>query len=253
MSHLTILSLSQVSSLRQRVDAEMATYTTADSFPLPEASTMLSTPIDAATPPDLVVDQDRRTAHDAENAIAVFRWLPDLDLTQAADPRLWTTLGLREFWRYMGQRWPAAKASTITSRYFVTGGRQALNRHGIARLWWGAKLTYAPWERDESLEIFKGEDPGRFTRVFFAQQMYAVDLMERNLGSSLMLRTCVLAALEEFGPKVSQRDDLSQLVGKGLNQVLQTRQLESRPVAEVRETVRSLVADIAGTLRPAAV
>lgn len=251
MNHLTILSSAQVDRLKGEVDASVELYRASPEFPLPDGSTLLQTPIEAGSPPDLVVNPDRHTADDAENAVRIYKWLPDIDKTQAADPRLWTTLGLREFWRYMQQRWPVESASTVTSRYFVTGGRKALNRHGIARLWWGAALTYAPWEQSEQLTIFKSEDPARFTRVFFSQQQYAVDLMERNQGASLLLRTCVLAALEEVGPTVTQRDDLSQRVGKNLNLLLQTQQLEARLAEEARDTILRLVGDVADGLRAA--
>lgn len=248
MSGLRILSFSQVDRLRHEAASNLTPYQGDVPLPLPDESSLLTTLIDAPGRPDLVVDPSRHTADDAENAVRVFKWLPDLDLTQAADARLWTTLGLREFWGYMQKRWPVASASTVESRYFVTGGRKALNRHGIARLWWGAALTYAPWERQEELLIFRSNDPARFTRVLFSQQQYAVDLMERNLGGSLLLRISVLAALEEFGPAVSKRDDLSQQVGKDLNQLLQTQQLETRPAEEVRDVVRNLVGASAARL-----
>ncbi len=249
MNHLTILSSTQVDHFKGQVDVSVELYRASPESPLPDGSTLLQTPIEADSPPDLVVDPKQHTADDAENAVRIYKWLPDLDSTQAADPRLWTTLGLREFWGYMQQRWPVESAATVTSRYFVTGGRKALNRHGIARLWWGAALTYAPWEENDQLTIFKCEDPARFTRVFFSQQQYAVDLMERNQGASLLLRTCVLAALEEVGSTVTQRDDLSQRVGKELNLLLQTQQLEARPAGEVRDTIRRLVEDVADGLR----
>lgn len=248
MTRLRILSLPQVDRLRQEATSNLSPFQVTGPFPLPEESTLLPTLIEAPNPPSLVVDPTRHTADDAANAIRVFQWLSDLDMTQAADPRLWTTLGLREFWGYMQKRWPVASTSTTESRYFVTGGRKALNRHGIARLWWGAALTYAPWDRQEDLSIFRSEDPARFTKVLFSQQQYAVDLMERNLGGSLLLRISVLASLEEFGPTVRKRDDLSQQIGKDLNQLLQTQQLETRPAQEVRDIVRNLVRRVAKDL-----
>jgi hypothetical protein len=253
VSRLRILSRPQIEHIRAQTDADLTQFRGPSIFPLPDESTLLWTLIDAERAPELIVDPERHTADDAENAVKLLKWLPNLDKTQAADPRLWTTLGLREFWSYMQNRWPVASEATVVSRYLVSGGRKALNRQGVARLWWGAALTYAPWERHETLGIFKSNDPARFTRVFFSQQQYAVDLMERNLGGSLLLRTCVLAGLEEFGPKVQQRDDLSQAVGKNLNQLLQTHQLETKPPAEVRDEIRRVVEDVANSLRPAAV
>ena len=248
MSHLTILSSTQVEQLRGRIETDLEIHKTASEFPLPDAGSLLQTTIEYEQQPELKLDPNRRTADDADNAVKIYNWLPSLDRTQAADPRLWTTLGFRNFWRYMQQRWVVDKPGTVTDRYFVTGGRKALNRQGIARLWWGAALTYAPWEKSEELAIFKSEDPARFTRVFFSQQQYAVDLMERNLGGSRLLRTCLLAALEAVGPKVSSRDDLSQTVGKDLNQLLQTQQLETQPVEKVRDRVLRLVDDAANRL-----
>lgn len=250
MSHLTILSSTHVDRLRGRIEADLEVYKTGAEFLLPDAGSLLQTTIEHEQKPELTFDPkpNQRTADDADNAVKIYHWLAALSRTQAADPRLWTTLGFREFWTYMRQRWAVEKLGTITDRYFVTGGRKALNRQGIARLWWGAALTYAPWEKNDALTIFKSEDPARFTRVFFSQQQYAVDLMERNLGGSLLLRTCVLAALEVVGPKVSSRDDLSQTVGKDLNQLLQTQQLETQSVVKIRERILRLVEEAAARL-----
>jgi hypothetical protein len=248
MNHLTILSSAQVDRLRGHIDKNVDVYKADAAYPLPEVGTLLQTPIEVGETPELTVDPDRHTADDADNAIRIYHWLSGLNRTQAADPRLWTTLALREFWNYMQRRWVVENASTVKSRYFVTGGRKALNRQGIARLWWGAALTHAPWERNQKLAIFRSDDPARFTRVFFSQQQYAVDLMERNLGGSLLIRTCVLEALEHVGPKVRQRDDLSQAVGRNLNQLLQTQQLEAQPPEKVRETILQLVERVAERL-----
>lgn len=249
MKPLTILSSVQIDRLRKDIEGAIGSHSTADHVALPDAAELLRTPIQVAEPPKLEVDANDHTAADAENAVRIRKWLPDLTPTQAADPRLWTTLALREFWGYMQQRWPFASDATKLTRHFMKGGREDLNRQGIARLWWGAELTYAPWDRDPQLEIFRSADLARFTRVFFTQQQYAVDLMERRLGSSVVLRTCVLAALEALAPTVSNKDSLSRSLGKELNQLLQTQQLESRSAVEVRDTVMSVARAIAETLK----
>src|SRR4051794_19139540 len=87
---------------------------------------------------------------DVENAMRLHRALPHLTRLQARDPRLWSRLAHVELWTYMRRRWPVERFEDIDkrvrlveSRYFVTQSQsRALLRHGIARLWWAAALSY---------------------------------------------------------------------------------------------------------------
>jgi Family of unknown function (DUF6339) len=72
----------------------------------------------------------------------------------------------------------------VIHRRYLFEGRSfsALSRHGIARLWWGAKLT-----KDTSKE-----NPFELTDVLFMRQDIQVSLLERAIGKSRVVRSGVL-------------------------------------------------------------
>lgn len=214
--------------------------------------------------PQLVVSEPmnstRRTAEDAANAIRVHDWLGPLTRQQAADDRLWITLAHREFFGYAHQRWCAgatdkekAGAKSLVGRHFFTGatGKAKLRTNAISRLWWAAELTRAPWSRDEELAVFKTADDARFTKVMLEYQQIYFDVIERDFGSNLRIRTCLLDALAEGAKSVGAVGDLSGGVAKRLNLIARTRNLDSMGVAALRELCGGIVESVAGNLAAA--
>ena len=104
---------------------------------------------------------DESASSDIDNAIAIYEAYPDLNETQASDPRLWTYLSHVTLRDYVLARWPltgtceqimndkSLKASAINfvlSHWFASSNDRMLRRNAIARLWWAVHLTRAPWE-----------------------------------------------------------------------------------------------------------
>lgn len=192
-------------------------------------------------------------SHDADNAVLIYQYL-SLNRTQAADVRLWVTLAHTTFWDYTRARWGKTDTddlrTAVLDHWFVREGKSkaALRIHAISRLWWAAYLTHAPWERNRELSVFKTEDEFRFTRILLRNQQIYMDLIERNYGSDLRIRTCVLDALDRHLPSVSRKDDLSKETSKRLNLLVKHRQLGSLDLDSLRKTCDTLVAEIAGGL-----
>lgn len=195
-------------------------------------------------PPSLSVNE-KKTDNEADNAIALYTYIGELNSTQAADMRLWATLAHREFWKYSLYRW---NSENKTDRYVLEhwfdsrkGGLAALRRNAISRLWWAASLTVAPWEKDEELAVYKVSDRFVFTRVLLSQQQIFQDVMERLFGSNLRLRTCWLYALSQNVSKVSNKDDLSKLLAKNLSIIIKTKQLEALTVPELEKIFSKVI------------
>lgn len=208
-------------------------------------------------PPALVAPHGHArelAAHDADNAVLIHEYLGALSRTQAADDRLWVTLAHTTFWDYVRARWGADEGaklrSSVLSHWFVPegGGKGALRRQAISRLWWAAHLTCAPWERDPELARFRTADRFHFTRILLKRQQIYFDLIERNYGSDLRLRTCVLASLERHAPAVAWRDELSREVAKRLNLMLKHRRICSFDVDALHRTCDDLVSAVASSI-----
>ena len=128
-----------------------------------------------------LLEPDGNDLKDLQNAIRVYEALAFLTPVQARDPRLWTRLAHVELWGYMRKRWaveryrsdPTKLGRFIVTRYFIAQNQsRALLRHGIARLWWYARLTHEP---DRS-------NPFELTGVLLDQLDITQTLLERNLG-----------------------------------------------------------------------
>lgn len=173
---------------------------------------------------------------DAKNAILVHKYLKDLRPHQAADGRLWAYMTHTDFFSYTKARWPGTRGKNarrnIANHYFLRGGRQGLIQNSVARLWWGAHLTHAPWESDPQLMPLadKFTDPYEYTRIFFYRQEVFQGLMARRFGSSLLVRICTLEALrvlKEDG--LTRLADTAKIMSKTLNLLSSYRVLSALP------------------------
>ncbi len=163
---------------------------------------------------------------DFENAKIVYEALTGkINLVQASDLRLWAFFAHASQWNYMCHRWgidqidpdeedeqsgkksPVEKAiDRVGFRYFFKASKgKAFVRHGIARLYWSAYLTY-----DEN-----NSNPYEYTEFFFSKQDIFTSVTERSFARNKVL---VLAALKELKkhPELS-REEIRLFLAK-LNQ-----------------------------------
>ena len=203
--------------------------------------------------PDLVVSKksERAADNDAENAVLIYEYLTGLSRVQAADPRLWTTLTHTTFWSYCQGRWPSAnKKDYVLEHWFELKGRGlgALRRNAISRLWWAAHLTVAPWEESTDLEVFKSSDRYKYTRIMLDQQQTFMDILEREYGSNLNMRICILDSLGRFHKKVSNKDELTKSVAVKLTLLMKSRKLDALSIKELLQVIDELVETVAKKL-----
>lgn len=156
---------------------------------------------------------------DFQNAKIVFEAFNGrINPVQASDIRLWAYLAHAQHWNYMHDRWridaPDAEAEDdedeesqkksprekavdrIKTRYYFGASRgKAFVRQGIARLYWGAHLTY-----DED-----NDNPYEYTEFFFNKQDVFTSITERSYARN---KTLILAALKELKkhPDLSRAD-----------------------------------------------
>ncbi|NNE35432.1 MAG: hypothetical protein HKN13_09355 [Rhodothermales bacterium] len=248
----TILSSGQLATMRQRVHSESSVkliYSKGNHYPLPMDTKLLNTLIEVPEQPPELLTGGSRGDEEANNAVKVHDYLGRLDRTQAADPRLWTTLTHTTFWDYCRRRWPVSgkDASYILEHWFEKpgGGLGALRRNAISRLWWAANLTVAPWETDQALSHFQSSDRFKFTRILLSQAQIFQDVLEREYGSNLRLRTLLLSSLEKYLPSVSNKDNLSKATSTQLLLVLKNRHVDALPLVEAETVIDSIVASAA--------
>ena len=134
----------------------------------------LPLPVNLGAPDPLQVSGSR--AVDIDNAPLVHQYIGEMDRANAADARFWTYLAFATYRAYMEERWSLnildSWKNRARDRWLLHSGgvtRGKLVRHGIARLWWVAHLTYSPTslEKDAYIytrEAFKSED--RLNAIF---------------------------------------------------------------------------------------
>lgn len=159
---------------------------------------------------------------DFQNAKIIFEAFKDkLNPVQASDLRLWAYLAHAKHWDYMHNRWKInvpddddeekedekssgdKMTARVKTRYFFGVSRsKAYVRHGIARLYWSAYLTY-----DES-----NPNPYEFTEFFLSKQDVFTSITERSYAHN---KTILLAALKELKKHTDlSRDDTRLFLAK---------------------------------------
>ena len=152
---------------------------------------------------------------DFQNAKIVFEaFNGKLNPVQASDLRLWAYLAHVQHWDYMHSRWkidvpdeedepddgeksPRDKVlDRVKTRYFFGSSRgKAFVRQGIARLYWGAYLTY-----DET-----NDNPYEYTEFFFTKQDVFTSITERSYARNKVLVLAALKVLKKH-PDLSRTD-----------------------------------------------
>jgi len=177
---------------------------------------------------------------DVDNAIKLYEYFHNLDKTQASDKRLWIYLSHVTFREYTMGRWglkttaeelnisseAKRKAiSYISERWFLSGNARSLRRHSIARLWWSAYLTAAPWLQDPAyFGSLETDDKYVYTKVLFSTQDIVQQILERRLGWSDRMLIAILEYLRQH-PEVAQNREAVRNLMKELNLILGYRKL----------------------------
>lgn len=247
-----ILNVGQIATMRDQVSSLKECYEQAPSYPFDGSLPNLSTLIKVPDQEPQLLTGGSRPDQEASNAILVYEYLGSLDRTQAADPRLWTTLTHTTFWHYCQKRWPAEAKNKeyIIEHWFEKpgGGLGALRRNAISRLWWAAHLTVAPWEKDSSLDRFQDSDRFKFTKILLSQAQIFQDIVEREYGSNLRLRTLLLNSLNKNLDSVSNKDALSKAASTQLLLLLKSRHVDALPLDEAQRVIDEIVARCAQRL-----
>lgn len=173
-----------------------------------EPSSVLELPNDTSDPDPLNSGPPGASGRDVSNAPLVYEFLGAMDPANAADGRLWTYLAFHTYRSYMEQRWPLDPANEnwqnrVTTRWLLlnpTRGR--LVRHGIARLWWIASLTYDP-RREHPLSSASG-DPFAYTAAVLGHEDRVIGIFDREISA---LPSVVRAVLEHASAKTANSTD----------------------------------------------
>ena len=230
-----------------------------DSYAVKEKDLLSSTILVQGKTPSLKAPKKDPVSADLKNAIALHAYYGGLDETQASDPRLWAYLSHVEFRKYTLVRWglggsykdladDSAKLKAINQlfdHWFISGNDRDLRRHSIARLWWAAHLTYAPWERDpEFFGDIKKNDPYYFTRVLLSMQDIYQQVLERAMGRSNRILISVLEYLDKNKKFAKSREKIRSLM-KELNLIYGTKKI----IVLDRESLKSLIQQIAEEIK----
>lgn len=226
-----------------------------ESFRVKSKEVMLSTIELRGKTPKLRAPKRDPVSADLENAIALHSYYSNLDETQASDPRLWAYLSHVEFRKYTLRRWGLGGSfkdlkgesekiraiNQIFDHWFVSGNDRDLRRHAIARLWWAAQLTYAPWERDpEFFADLKRDDPYYFTRTLLATQDIYQQVLERAMGRSNRILISILDYLARNQDFAASRERIRRLT-KELNLLYGTKKI----IGLDRDGLRRLIEGVA--------
>lgn len=205
--------------------------------------------------PTLKAPKSDPVSVDLDNAITIHTYYSNLDETQASDPRLWTYLSHVEFRKYCLTRWglngsykeikdEQSKQKAIRyifEHWFVSGNDRDLRRHAIARLWWAAHLTHAPWEKDpEFFSGLKNKDPYYYTKVLLSTQDIYQQVLERGMGRSNKILISILDYLGKNKKFALSREKIRRLV-KELNLAYGTKKI----IALNRQDLKSLIERLA--------
>jgi Family of unknown function (DUF6339) len=200
----------------------------------------LRLPVDPTTPDELEAGPAGATGRDVGNAPKVYESLGPIDRANASDGRLWTYLAFSTYRSYMEQRWPLNVPSwkrRVKDRWLLTGTtRGRLVRHGIARLWWVADLTY---DRNcqHPLSVAFG-DPFAYAKATFKNEDRVINLFDREAGAIPHLVRVVLEHAES-SPDLGMDQHIRHLM-KELTLVYGFRDIEVLGEEGLRELVSSL-------------
>lgn len=170
----------------------------------------LMLPVSLGTPDPLKVEGTR--AVDVDNAPLVHQYLGEMDRANASDARLWTYLALATYRSYMEKRWPLNESGDdgdawkrrVKDRWIMHSGsvsRGRLVRHGVARLWWVAHLTFEPM----ASEGIAKDDAYAYTREVFKSEDRINAIFDREVGAYNTVRRIVLDHAVSLGSAATDK------------------------------------------------
>lgn len=176
----------------------------ADSI-MAKSANVLPLPVSPGVPESIEAVGNR--AIDVDNAPLVHEYLGEMDRANACDARLWTYLAFGTYRDYMEKRWPLEIDSwkgRVKDRWLlhvssVTRGK--LVRHGIARLWWVAHLTFAPGGEDG----MAGDDAYAYTKEVFKSEDRINAIFDREVGAFPSIRRKVLEHANDIGSSATDK------------------------------------------------
>lgn len=206
MVKLQVFKNQYMSELEESIEKNIDRYVGIDEeFFLGDGRGLLTSSYDL---PDVKPQLQPNRYDDADNAIRIFEYL-NIDDTAASDPRLWACLAHTQFCEYVVNRWSIGaedSCNKIKQRFFLGGSARSLHRHAIAKLWWSARITVAPWEMEDKLLPLKRDDRFYYTRVLMQDESLASDIVERpQLSSSPILLISILEFFDRH-PELRRRD-----------------------------------------------
>lgn len=224
-------------------------------FKVDEKNLLQSTIEIAGNLPLLKMPENDIVAADLENCITLYDYYKGIDETQASDPRLWAYLSHVEFRKYSLARWGLPEKyknatdeiqkkkaiNQIIEHWFIDSNDRDLRRHAVARLWWAAHLTYAPWERDpDFFSGLKNDDPYYYTRVMLSTQDIFQQVLERSMCRSKRILISVLDYLDKNREIASSRENVRDLM-KELNLIYGTKKI----ITLDKDTLSGLINQVA--------
>jgi len=181
----------------------------ADSI-LANSANLLPLPVSPGMPEPLEVVGNR--AVDIDNAPRVHDHLGEMDRANACDARLWTYLAFGTYRNYMEKRWPLEHDSSGSDKWknrardrwllhvdSVTRGK--LVRHGIARLWWVAHLTFEPGGKTGPA----ADDAYAYTKEVFKSEDRINAIFDREVGAFPSIRKKVLEHAAALGSSATDK------------------------------------------------
>ncbi|WP_460968727.1 DUF6339 family protein [Pedococcus soli] len=202
---------------------------------------LLRLPFDLGVLPALKADGPRGS-FEFDNAIDLYEALGPMPRVAAADPRLWSYLAFGPYSDYMSARWSPDGVrnwrARFNGRWLVRSATTgSLIRHGLARLWWLAELTYDPHlERSLSKEH---ADPWWYLRVALAREDRIMALFDREAGSIDNLRFALLDLCDR--DSVASTEDGLRALMKEVTLSYGYRDLAALSAEETDALLRSLI------------
>lgn len=174
---MNILDNAAVEQLKENIENNMQYYF---QYGEPWVQNVVEGLNDTDLTQDNILILSEESSYDKLNAIKIHEKYKDLPLSLASSDHFWTTLAHTKFYKYMKTRWPVTektKPSNIKSRYFFSSTNQkSRTRHGLARLWWVAHLTY-----DENNQ----EDPYYYTSITTEdQELYSLIMETKHIAQN---------------------------------------------------------------------
>lgn len=214
MANILIFRSQYVDALRMDIPKNLKKYTT-DAVWVTSVGTSsdrnVRTGLALRTKEVELLEPDSEDHKDIENAIRLHKAMPEFTRLNGRDPRLWTRLSHVELWPYMRKRWPIEKylkdgdkvaQGRVLERYFIAQSQsRALMRNGVARLWWGAYLTFDP----------KRSNPYELTAVLFHTLDIAQQILERGMGRAPSVLHGFLEFLLKYRTELLTRGDLKRV------------------------------------------